>query len=148
MKMFKKLMAVVLALMLMLCVCACGQTNDDANDTTPTSSVPASSSNPATQPSSSGTVIPDGKVQYKVKVVDDDNNPIAGLMVQLCTEETCLAPVKTDAAGVATFAPADEGEYHANFLPGVPSGYEADAEIFYFEDGETEMTIVLKVIAG
>ena len=146
MKMIKKFMAVMLALMLVLCACACSQSDVDTDNENPTST-PSGSSN-VTPPSSSGTQIPDGMVQYKVKVMDDEGNPIAGLMVQLCTEETCLAPVKTDETGVAAFAPAEEGEYHANFLPGVPAGYEADAEVFYFEDGETEMTIVLKVVAG
>jgi len=69
-------------------------------------------------------------------------------MVQVCTEETCLMPVKTDEAGVATFAPAEPGEYHANFLPKIPAGYEADAEVFYFAEGETELTITLTTVAG
>lgn len=145
MKLFKKYMALFVALMLMLCVCACSQSNVDTDDDNASSVPPTSSA--VTPPSSSGTEIPDGKVQYKVKVVDEEDNPIVGVMVQLCTDETCLIPVKTDETGVATFAPADEGEYHANFLPKVPDGYEADAEVFYFEDGETEMTIVLKVVS-
>ena len=132
--------------MLVLCLCACNQTNEDATGES-TGSVPASSS-VTTKPSESGNVIPDGKVQYKVTVVDEDGNPIVGVYVQVCTDETCLMPVKTDEAGVATFAPAPEGEYHANFLSGVPEGYEADAEEFYFAAGKTELTIVLKAISG
>ena len=116
MKLFKKCMVLVLALMMLLCICACSQTSDDVKDTTP-SSVPTSST-PATQPSSSGNVIPDDQQQYK-----------------------------TDDAGVAMFTPANEAEYHAK-LTKVPEGYEAEAEDFYFADGETELTIVLKVIAG
>ena len=145
MKLFKKCMVLVLALMMLLCICACSQTSDDVKDTTP-SSVPTSST-PATQPSSSGTVIPDDQQQSKVAVVDEEGNPIVGVFVQLCTEETCLMPVKTDDAGVAMFTPANEAEYHAK-LTKVPEGYEAEAEDFYFADGETELTIVLKVIAG
>lgn len=147
MKLFKKSLAFILALMLVLGMCACSQSDAGANNENPSSVPPTSSTPKNPTEGSSEPTIPDGMVQYKVKVEDDDGNPIAGLMVQLCTEETCLMPVKTDETGVATFAPAAEGEYHANFLPGVPAGYEADAEVFYFEDGKTEMTIVLKVAA-
>ena len=146
MKPFKKFFALVLALMLVLCLCACNTTNENVTGES-TGSVPASSS-VATKPSESTSVIPAGKVQFKVTVVDEDGNPIVGVYVQVCNDETCLMPVKTDEAGVATFAPADEGEYHANFLSGIPEGYEADAEVFDFAAGETELTIVLRAISG
>lgn len=144
MKMFKKCLALMLALMLVLCMCACGQTgegNGDNNDSQPGSSSPST----PTQGSSEPTV-PDNKVQYKVTVVDEDGNPIVGVYVQLCTDETCLAPVKTDEAGVAVFTPAAEEEYHAKFTK-VPAGYAADAEEFDFAAGEKELTIVLKTVA-
>ena len=146
MKTLKKILVFTLALMLVLCLCACDQPNENAAGES-TGSVPASSS-VATKPSESASVIPDGKVQHKVTVVDEEGNPIVGVYVQVCNDETCLMPVKTDEAGVATFAPADEGEYHANFLSGVPEGYEADAEVFDFAAGKTELTIVLKAISG
>ena len=151
MKQFKKILALALALMLALSLCACGNSGNKDGDNTETTA----NSEPTTKPTEktptqepTEAAIPDGKVQYKVKVVDEEGNPIVGAMMQACTDKTCLAPVKTDDAGVAAFAPADEGEYHINFLTGVPTGYEADAEIFYFADGETELTIVLKAISG
>ena len=145
MKQFKTLLALALALMLVLSLCACGQ---EAKTETPTDPTTAPT-NPTEAPTDAPTepTIPEGMVQLKVKVVDEGGNPIVGVMVQVCTDETCLMPVKTDDAGVATFAPAAEGEYHANFLPGVPAGYEADAEVFYFAAGETELTITLKAVA-
>ena len=148
MKQFKKILALALALMLVLCLCACGEpakTNDDGGTTATTAPTQAPTEAPTQAPTEA--TIPEGMVQYKVKVTDEAGNPVVGVMVQVCTDETCLAPVKTDDAGVATFAPAAEGEYHANFLPGVPEGYEADAEVFYFAAGETELTIVLKAVA-
>lgn len=146
MKLFKNFLALMLALMLVLGLCACGESGAGTNNENPGSAPTISTPQNPTEGSSAPT-IPDGMVQYKVKVVDEANNPIVGVMVQLCTDETCLIPVKTDDAGVATFAPAAEGEYHANFLPKVPDGYEADAEVFYFASGETELTIVLKAVA-
>lgn len=149
MKQFNKILALVLALMLVLCLCACGQDTNGGNTTDAPTDPVAETTAPTEKPTEAPTepIIPDGMVQYKVKVTDEAGNPVVGVMVQVCTDETCLAPVKTDDAGVATFAPAAEGEYHANFLPGVPAGYEADAEVFYFAEGETELTIVLKAVA-
>lgn len=146
MKQFEKLIALILALLLAMCLCACDQSDQGMEDgnNNGTTGDPTNSSQDDTTVGSTEASIPDGMVQYKVKVVDEEGNPIVGVMVQVCTDETCLIPVKTDDAGIATFAPAAEGEYHANFLPNVPAGYEADAEVFYFAEGETELTIVLK----
>lgn len=148
MKKLTKILAYVLVLTLALCLCACSQPTQttDGSSTTATTE-PTQAPTQSTTQAPTDAVIPDGMVQLKVKVVDEGGNPIVGVMMQVCTDETCLAPVKTDDAGVATFAPAAEGEYHANFLPGVPEGYEAEAEVFYFEAGKTELTIVLKAVA-
>jgi len=149
MKKLNKFLALVLTLMLLLSLCACGQPSQNTDGGSTTATTNSTTGATATKPTEAPTnpTIPDGLVQYKVKVVDEAGNPVVGVMVQICTDESCLIPVKTDDAGVATFAPAAEGEYHANFLPGVPAGYEADAEVFYFEAGETELTIVLKAVA-
>ncbi len=146
MKKFHRLLALLMALMMLLCLCACGQTNG-AEDEDPTTEATGGEQKDPNE-GNNESQIPDGYVQYKVKVVDDAGNPVVGVMVQVCTDETCLLPVRTDDTGVATFAPAVPGEYHANFLPRIPDGYEADAEVFYFEGDSTEMTIVLRVIAG
>ena len=138
----KKLIALLLALVLTLSLCACGgsgQGENPADDTAGNTENLQESTQESTEAS-----IPEGMAQYKVKVVDDAGNPVVGVMIQVCTDETCLIPVKTDDTGVATFPVAQIGEYHANFLPGIPEGYTADAEVFYFAAGETELTIQLK----
>ena len=143
MKNMKKLFALLIAVLMVLCLCACNQTGQGENTTESTGDNITTTDGSETTEGKTDDVIPDGMVQYKVKVVDDAGSPVVGVMVQLCTDESCLIPVKTDDAGVATFAPAEEGAYHANFLPGIPEGYTADAEVFYFADGETELTIEL-----
>ncbi|MBQ4641004.1 MAG: hypothetical protein IJB47_00095 [Oscillospiraceae bacterium] len=150
MKKMKKFLALMLALMLVLSLCACGQSGQDENPTDPTDGNTDTTDGTEKDPTQESTeaTIPEGMAQYKVKVVDEEGNPVVGVMIQVCTEETCLIPVKTDDAGVATFPPAVEGEYHANFLPGIPEGYEADADVFYFADGETELTIQLKAVSA
>lgn len=147
MKNINKFLALTLALILVLCLCACGEPSQTEQGTNPTTEAVTEPVTEAPTQAPTEATIPEGMVQYKVKVVDEGGNPIVGAMIQVCTDETCLMPVKTDDTGVATFAPAAEGEYHANFLPSVPAGYEADAELFYFEAGKTELTIVLKAVA-
>jgi len=143
----KKLFALLLALMLVLSLCACGPTTQGGDSTDPSDPIGVTDGSGEPSAATTEATLPDGMVQHKVTVVDEEGNPVAGVMVQVCTDETCLIPVKTDETGVATFAPAAEGEYHANFLPGTPDGYEADAEVFYFAEGESELTITLKKIA-
>lgn len=145
MKKFNRLLALLMALMLLVCLCACGQSGGTEDETPTTESTGGEQKDP--NEGNNETLIPDGMVQYKVKVIDNEGNPVVGVMIQVCTDETCLMPVRTDDTGVATFAPAEPDAYHANFLPRVPDGYEADAELFYFEGDSTEMTIVLQVVA-
>ena len=141
----KKLFALLLAVMMVLCLCACNQDTPD-NTTEPTDNIGTTE---GTQPTEEVTepTLAEGMAQYKVTVTDEEGNPVVGVMVQVCTDTSCLAPVKTDDTGVAVFAPAAIDAYHANFLPAVPEGYEAEAEVFYFAEGETELTITLKKIA-
>lgn len=144
MKNMKKFLALMLALMLVLCLCACGgsgQGENPADDTAGNTENLQESTQESTEAS-----IPEGMVQYKVKVVDDAGNPVVGVMIQICNDETCLIPVYTDETGVAQFAPTEEAEYYASILKGVPAGYEADADKFYFAEGETELTIQLKAV--
>ena len=128
----------------MLCLlcglCACGE---PADNSTPDSSTPASTTTTTTtQPA-------DDKVTYTVTVTDESGNPIAGAMVQLCSD-TCV-PTRTDENGVATWQRDEEDEYKVSFLNATTpvEGYTyVDEGItnFYFDDGETEMTIVLKAV--
>ena len=131
--MCKVLAVALLAVLLMVSVCACGETpdnNDISNNTT---------TQPTTTTTTAADTIPEGKVQYKVTVLDESGAPIVGAFVQIC-KETCI-PCPTDANGVAIWT-VDEDEYKVSFAV-VPAGYAAE-EAYYFEDDATEMTITLK----
>lgn len=137
MKNLKKLLTLTMILCLILGLCACG--NNAAGETTGSTQ----------EPSTDGQNIPnvsvdDGKAAYTVKVIDENGDPLSGVMVQIC-KDTCL-PGSTNDEGVATFNVLEEDGYKVSFMV-MPAGYTADAEEFYFEAGSTEMTITLKAAA-
>lgn len=84
-----------------------------------------------------------GKIKYTVTVVDEDGNPVAGVMVQLC-KDSCV-PAMTKDNGVAEFN-LKEDDYDVKFAI-EPEGYEAPAEKYNFESGKTDITITLKKVA-
>ena len=129
----------ILALILCLCLCACGGEAPDnttaATDPEPTVTAP-SQTEEATEPSE------DGKVLYRVAVVDQDGSPISGAMVQLCLD-VCL-PGATNASGVAEFK-VTEADYKVSLMM-MPAGYTyaTEEQEFHFAAGATELTITLK----
>ena len=141
MKCMKNIFALLLALCMVLSLCACGaRNNSDATDASET--VPAVTVAQTEAPEETEAPADDSTAGYKVTVVDEEGNPIAGAMVQICMD-TCY-PGVTDASGVATFA-VEEADYKVSFLS-LPSGYtySTEEQEFYFEDGSTEITLTLK----
>lgn len=140
----KKISYLLLSLMILLssiCLCACGGNGGDDESKETTSSneeVSTTAKDKETEPSSED----DGKVTYKVTVVDESGNPISNAMVQCC-KDACV-PGVTNADGVAEFVLAED-TYDVKFIS-LPEGYtySSDVEVFNFEDGKTELTITLK----
>ncbi|MCR4675898.1 MAG: redoxin domain-containing protein [Sphaerochaetaceae bacterium] len=64
------------------------------------------------------------ETSYRVVVKDEDGNPVKGVTVQFCDDNSCLVG-KTDADGVASFDVA-EALYTVHILK-VPAGYEKDS---------------------
>ena len=135
MKNMKNILALVLVLCMALSLVACGG-SADAPETSAATTEATTETTEATQDN-----VQSG---YKVTVVDENGNPIANAMVQIC-KDSCL-PGMTNAEGVATFNVAQEDGYKVSFMT-MPAGYEAEAEEFYFEAGATEITITLKAVA-
>lgn len=138
MKSFMRILALVMLLSVLLCGCEdpeMGRRTDPTNDTTVTPSTGLTvPTKPTTEPTD------DGKVTYTVTVLDQNNNPVAGVAVQFCDDENCKLPVNTDANGVVTqtLLPSN---YHI-LLAGLPDGYSSDETEFYFGDA-TELTVVI-----
>lgn len=131
---FKRCLAIALVLCTVLCLCACSDTQkptDPQNE----------SQKPTNAPVETGAQNP----TYTVKVVDENGNPIAGAMVQLCLE-SCY-PNKTDASGIAQYVVA-EADYKVSFLK-MPDGYtySSDVQEFHFADDSKDMTITLKKVS-
>lgn len=144
MKQLKKIFATMLMLCMVMGLCACGNGAGDSekssgNDTE--NNQIENSQNASSETESQD----DGKVEYTVKVVDESGNPIAGALVQMCSN-TCF-PSATDANGVATFN-LPEAEYKVSFLntevPATGYTYVGEETNFYFDGDATELTITLK----
>ena len=84
--------------------------------------------------------------EFKIKVVDQDDNPVEGVTVQICDAKgSCRVPQETDENGEA-FYPVEEGTFYAsltNGLDALPEGYTvADPEAkYYFENNEVTIKI-------
>lgn len=144
MNVMKRFTAAVLLLTMVLCLCACGGSGEET---------PATDA-PATEPPVVETQAPVQETEapteaefngYTVTVQDEEGNPVAGAMVQLCLD-TCF-PSMTNESGVAQFN-LEEAEYKVSFIT-LPAGYTYSSEVqeFYFESGSKDMTIVLKAEA-
>ena len=141
----KRMLGVALAMCMILALAACGggagsgaEVSNDNPATSGAVSTPADSSTPAT--SEEETPVDDGKVTYTVSVIDEDGNPVSGIMVQIC-KDVCM-PAITDADGIATWSLAED-EYKVSF-PTSPAGFiDYTGSEFYFDAGSTEMTIIL-----
>lgn len=138
MTMMKRFTAAALLLCMVLTLVACG--SEPAATEAPTEAPVVATEAPVQE-----TEAPTEATEfegYTVTVVDEEGNPIAGAMVQLC-QETCF-PGATNEDGVAAFA-LDEAEYKVSFLF-LPTGYtySTEAQEFYFESGSKDLTITLK----
>ena len=141
MNIFKRIAAATLVLCMALSLCACGSSAKTEEETTEAAPV---ETEVVTEPVVEETEAPvdDGKVTYTVTVVDEEGNPLSGVMVQWCLD-TCF-PGVTDASGVATYTDV-EADYHVT-VSIMPAGYtySTEEQEFYYEAGSTEMTITLK----
>ena len=133
----KKLVTAIFMLCMAVSLCACGNggSNNTENQNTEQNDTQA---NKDTEKESESENVDDGKIEYKVILVDANGNPVANTMVQVCNASTCFAPVVTDANGVATFRLEESNEYKAKLLTASDDAY------VYFEAGSTELTLTVE----
>ena len=150
MKKFRSVIALLLAMCMIIGMCACGSDKGNSNESNNDNVVEDNGNENDTNAEPDATP-EDDKVEepadegtkYSIIVVDQEQNPIAGAMVQIC-KDSCMWST-TDENGVAEFAVEESEGYKASLLA-APEGYESameEAEI-YFEDGSFEVTIIVK----
>ncbi len=138
--MMKKFIMAMLVLSMVASLVACGGTGNSGTDKN--SENKGTESQVGSNDSESEESEEDSKVVYKVTVVDESGNPIAGAMVQMC-KDACV-PARTNDSGVAEFNLEETDGYKVSVLS-LPEGYvyEGEAEI-YLESGQTELTVTVK----
>lgn len=115
----KKILIMLLSLSLITALlCACGGGSD-----------------------SSGGSDAEAKNAYMALVVDEDNAPVEGVGVQLCSDDACVMQ-QTDATGIAEFQ-VDEGKYTIHILS-VPEGFAEDSTEYAVPETYSMVNIVLK----
>lgn len=148
MKHSKILLTAILVLCTVLCLSACGGETDGADNSTQGSVAESGQSVNSTPESKAESVVESetesqiaAEAAFKVKVVDENGNPVAGVMVQVC-KDTCI-PAKTGDDGIASFNIEVTDGYKLSVLS-CPEGYEytGEAEV-YLESGATEITVEL-----
>lgn len=129
----KRFIALFAALCLMTCFCACGTEGGDTNTTPVVNTTPATTAE-----------VTEAVAVVEVKVVDAKENPVSGVMLQIC-KDTCV-PMVTDENGIARFnlEPTDE---HKLSVLSCPEGYVYNGEPeMYLVEGVTEYTVALDLV--
>ncbi len=141
----KRLIAVLLVLASVFAFAACTSGSDNTTTTQkPQQSTPSSSASQPSEPSVPGssstqptppptepepTINPDD-ITFRVRVVDQNGDPIQGMMIQLC-KETCTQAT-TNSDGWAYFTSAYAEGYTTNLL-GWDEGYEANYDLYNYD---------------
>ncbi len=118
---FRKVIAVCLLICVLSLTCACNKKQDPAENETDTSEATSSTAT------------------YTITVVDQNNTPIKGAIVELYVGNNCEALALTKANGVVSFADTDRANYTVKVSC---SGYTGEAS-YRFAANSTEMTVQL-----
>ena len=134
----KRLMTLLLVLTMALCLVACG---DDA--TTPATTTKQPEPTPTTTAAPVPTTTVDNTVyNYKIRVVDQDGNPIGGAYVIFCLENCNFYQTNEEGWALIEAEIANGYQAHIMSLPAGYEGYTFSEEYNNFEPGQTEMTLV------
>lgn len=94
-----------------------------------------------TEVSKSANALEEGNALYYLVFVDQNGDPVEGIMANICDDSACT-PVESDANGIVSFA-YPSFAYHIQVIK-VPNGYEYDlSEETYIEEngGVTEFVV-------
>ena len=135
MNMIKRLLAVTVLLTLALCLVACGGGEETK---APTGSTPVATT-PTTVPSQ-----PEEEYTYRIRVVDENGEPIEGAFVIFCLDQCNF--YETNADGWALINVEVTNGYKAHIMS-LPEGYENytfEEEYILFAPGQTELILMAR----
>ena len=116
----------------------CNKTNSNTNGQNDTTVTVGVTETTETQQTEGG--------EYSVLVVDENDNPLSGAIVQFCTDSMCnLGETKDD--GIAVFAADKPGVYTVH-IQGVPDGFAEDETEYVTEESYGQLKITLKSLAS
>lgn len=139
----KRVFATILMLCMVFTLTACGGNGSGDTEKDSQNTQSEMNDNKDTE-TSEDTQVDDGKVVYKVTVVDEGGNPVKGAMVQMCLD-SCV-PAMTGDTGVAEFKLVEADGYKVDIVS-LPEGYEAiSTDPVYLESGQTELTLTVKAV--
>ena len=134
----KQLVCVLTVLTAAVLLSGCNKTNNNANgQNEPTVTVEVTETT-ETQQTEGG--------EYSVLVVDENDNPLSGAIVQFCTDSMCNLG-ETGDDGIAVFAADKPGAYTVH-IQGVPDGFAEDETEYVTEESYGQLKITLKSLAS
>ena len=139
----KKLGLLTLTVLMLVSVVMLASCND-GEDTTTTKKKGDDATTTTTTGGSGGNDTPTpANPTYTVKILDQNGNPIQGVKVQFCINESCTPMIAypSNADGIITITHMAEGNYDVKVLS-APSGYASDNEYHNF-NADNYLEIVL-----
>lgn len=139
----KRLLAVTVLLTLALCLVACGGGEETK---APTGSTPVATT-PTTVPTTIPTTVPsqpEEEYTYRIRVVDENGEPIEGAFVIFCLDQCNF--YETNADGWALINVEVTNGYKAHIMS-LPEGYENytfEEEYILFAPGQTELILMAR----
>lgn len=134
----KRLITAIFMLCMAFCLVACGDNGSDKDSQKPSTE----ETNKDDSQKESEEESEESGIVYTIKVVDEKNTPIGGMMVQIC-KDTCM-PKLTNAQGIAEFTVAELSDDYYAGITSLPEGYIYEGEEkVYFENGSTEVVFVI-----
>ena len=134
----KQLVCVLTVVTAAVMLSGCNKTNNNTKGQNDTNVVVEATETTETQQTEGG--------EYSVLVVDENDNPLSGAIVQFCTDSMCnLGETKDD--GIAVFAADKPGAYTVH-IQGVPDGFAEDETEYVTEEAYGQLKITLKSLAS
>lgn len=138
------LCALLVAACAFFCACDSDKNGEGEKESSTASSTETSSETTSETTDSSEETTEAAIDGYKVTVVDENGTPLAGVYVQFCRGDLCMAPYPTDENGVIIYDYADD-DYTVKAID-YDFVYESLEPEYTLNKGTKTLTIVMKKV--